>query len=156
VTKFFIYSFIALGALIPLLTRSETTVVYKGQMPTSMVLEITKIEWDSLDVINLYTRDGRAHELICGFNPWYGESRSRLEYKNQYRARVAQFHFDDHSCLHLFNFSKAAFEGVDSEHSVKLEIDIKNGKVAKIILPDLNYFEAPATPPKTEQLARLP
>jgi len=62
---------------------------------------------------------------------------------------------DDYSCLHLFNFSKAAFEGVNEEHQVVLDIDIVNGKVTKITLPALDFYEQ-GTEVKTDQLARLP
>lgn len=154
-TKSIILFLIALGALLPLASRSQTTIVYKGAAPTEIKLNISRIEWDTLDILLLYTSDGRAHELICGFNPWYGESRSRLEYKNHYKVRVAQFHMNDFSCLHLFNFSKAAFEGVSDEHPVVLNIDVNAGKVAKITLPALDFYEKGAED-KTDQIARLP
>lgn len=153
--KSIIVFFIALAALLPLASRSQTTVVYEGQNPSALQLKIERIEWDTLDVLILYTDDGRGHELICGFNPWYGESRSRLEYKNNFKARIAQFHMDDFSCLHLFNFSKAAFEGVSKEHPVTLDIDIKNGKLTKITLPALDFYERDE-PETTEQTTQLP
>lgn len=155
-TKPLILLFLALCALLPALGRTQTSVTYLGRMPKELNLAFTKAAWDSLDVVNLYTADGRSHELICGFNPWYGESRSRIEYKNQYGLRVQQFSTDDFACLHLFNFLKAAFEGVSEEHPIKVKIDISNGKISLITLPSLDFYEAtPATSLK-EQTAQLP
>lgn len=89
-TKSIIIFFIALGALLPLASRTQTTVIYKGVTPSEIKLNITRIEWDTLD-----------------------------------------------------------------DYPVKLDINIANGKVTKITLPALDFYEQ-NTKEETDRLARLP
>lgn len=140
--KTIILIFFAFCAIIPAMAQSrQTKVVLQGEIPDRIKLHFIKMEWDSLDIINLYSRDGRAQELICSFNPWYGDTRSRLEYKNQYNIRVAQFSLDDHACLKLFNFAKIAFEGVNEKNPIVIEVDTQNNFISDIQLPGLDFYE---------------
>lgn len=140
--KTLILLFLAFCAIIPAMADArQTKVTLNGTIPSKINLRFTRMEWDSLDVVNLYTADGRSQELICSFNPWYGETRSRLEYKNQYKIRVAQFSLDDHACLKLFNFAKIAFEGVNEKHPIVIQIDTQQNFITDIQLPALDFYE---------------
>ncbi len=143
--KTIILIFLAFCAILPAMAQTrQTKVNLKGEIPNKIQLRFTKMEWDSLDIINLYTHDGRAQELICSFNPWYGDTRSRIEYKNQYKIRVAQFALDDHACLKLFNFAKIAFEGVNDKNPIIVEIDTQQNFITNIELPGLDFYEKDA------------
>ena len=84
--KTIILVFFAFCAILPAMAQSrQTKVKLKGEIPSKIQLRFTKMEWDSLDIINLYTIDGRAQELICSFNPWYGDTEVGLSIKTSIR-----------------------------------------------------------------------
>ncbi len=156
--KTIILIFFAFCAIVPAIAQNrQTKVTLNGTIPSSIQLPIIRMEWDTLDVILLYSPDGRAQELICSFNPWYGENRSRLEYKNQYKIRVAQFSLDDHACLKLFNFAKIAFEGVNSDNPIVLSVDTEQNFITDIQLPGLDFYEKDSSlfPPAKTMPANL-
>lgn len=67
-TKPLILLFLALCALVPAMGRAQNTkVTVLSNIPKAIDLSFNRVEWDSLDIIKLYTSDGRAHELICSF-----------------------------------------------------------------------------------------
>lgn len=125
-----------------------TEVQYRGVTPSKTKLVVTNVRWESFDVFE-FTANHRVHKLICGVNPFFDEKKSYLYFKNYYGIDVAKYEMDETSCVGVWKFLQATFEGVSNEDPIIITLDNENFKVEQIILPPLDPLqnEAPAENP---------
>lgn len=118
-------------------------IVKPFRVPDVLALDFVKatLGVDSFADVDLTERSGVIMELVCSGNPIHKNKRSFFHLKNYYNLDIGDYYFENNEdCHELAEYIGMTFEGINSDHSLYVEVDIENKVVSKLIYPDLNPY----------------
>ncbi len=126
-------------------TVNATEIIRRNYHDGIIQLTIVKVGIESFFTVEMDSSYGTVQELTCGTTFKDNVQLPILRYRNYFNQVVADFNFDKAAtCYELRDFLQMTFEGIDEEHPLRFELDLKTKTIAKIIYPDIDpYYQGP-------------
>lgn len=116
--------------------------VVKYEPTKHIQLKIVRADPESFETYSLMNHNGREMTLVCANNRVYDNNpKAFIEYRNFYNELVGNFTIESNQvCLDMGRFIENVHSAISEEHPFVINLNVKNGKVEKIVYPKVDPF----------------